>query len=317
MTSRTARKDLVTVVIPAYNKAAYLADAVESVLEQNYPEIELLVFDDGSTDDTRRVLQEWGDRFYWESHPNMGQAATLNKGWAMSKGQILGYLSADDVLKSKCVRAAVETMAARSDVVCTYCDFDLIDSSSRSMRTVRAPDFDYREMVLELVCAPGPGVFFRRTAFEQAGGWDPSLRQMPDLDFWLRLGLVGPFQRIPQVLAAFRVHEGSLTFSSAPQQRADEPVRILERYFSREGIPEHIRQDQPRALSNAMLFSAQLHLRSGRYGTALERVRRAAALFPSNLLRWGFIRRIVNALFNRLGYRLYWLFKMPRVAKKP
>jgi glycosyltransferase involved in cell wall biosynthesis len=306
---------LVTVVIPAFNKAAYLDDAVHSVLAQDYPHIELLVFDDGSTDDTEGVLKRYGNRFYWESHENMGQSATLNKGWRMSRGEILSYLSADDVLRPGCVRAAVEAMQAHPGVVLTYCDFELIDPLSRPIRTVRAENFDYRRMVAEFVCTPGPGVFFRRTAFERAGGWDASLRQMPDYEYWLRLGLLGDFRRIPRTLAAFRVHETSLTFSVTSELSAEEPVRIMEKYFGLANVPPEIRREQLRATSNALLFSAQLHLRSGRFRTAFRHTRRAAALFPANLFRLSVLRRIVNALLNRMGHRLLWLLKPSRAPK--
>ncbi|RME60123.1 glycosyltransferase, partial [Candidatus Parcubacteria bacterium] len=84
---------LVSIVIPAYNAGDFLHEAIDSVLNQTYPNIELIVLDDGSTDHTRDILSSYPKgSFYWESHPNMGQAATLNKGWAMAKGEVLGYL---------------------------------------------------------------------------------------------------------------------------------------------------------------------------------------------------------------------------------
>jgi glycosyltransferase involved in cell wall biosynthesis len=297
---------LVSIVIPAYNYAAFLGEAIESVLAQDYPHVELMVLDDGSTDATAGVLAGYRNRFFWETQQNAGQAATLNKGWLMARGDILGYLSADDMLRPGCVRAAVEALSVRPDVVLTYCDFDLIDPRSRAIRTVRTDDFDYRRMVVEFVCAPGPGVFFRRSAFEGAGGWDPALRQMPDYEYWLRLGLLGEFRRIPRTLAAFRVHENSITFAGTPKQSAEEPVRILEKYFGLEGVPATIRREQPKAMSNAYLTSAQLHLRSGRYAEAFRHVRRAAALYPGSLFQLRFLRRIANALFNRMGHRLIW-----------
>lgn len=301
----------VSIVIPAYNHADFLAQAINSVLAQDYPATELIVLDDGSTDSTRDVLVNYTGRFHWETQQNMGQAATLNKGWKMAKGDILGYLGADDLLRPGCVRAAVEVLEACPDVVLTYCDFELIDPHSQFIRTVCAEEFDYRKMVVDFVCAPGPGVFFRRAAFECAGGWDPSLRQMPDYEYWLRLGLVGGFKRIPRTLAAFRVHEGSYTFSATPPERAEEPVRILNKYFGLAGVPVPIRQERDRAISNALLVSAQLHLRSGRYQSAFGCVRHAASLFPKNLLQPRILRQLANGLFNRLGHRLLWSVKRP------
>ena len=100
----TSLSPLVSIVIPAYNHDRYLGEAIDSILGQDYPNVELIVLDDGSTDGTRQILESYHSRFYWESHKNMGQANTLNKGWRMSKDDLLGYLSADDVLFSQAIR---------------------------------------------------------------------------------------------------------------------------------------------------------------------------------------------------------------------
>src|SRR5258708_13113596 len=83
---------LVSIVIPCYNQGNYLRQAIESVLSQDYPRIELIVLDDGSTDDTQAVLTTYAGRFPCESHANKGQAGTLNKGWRMSQSDTLSHL---------------------------------------------------------------------------------------------------------------------------------------------------------------------------------------------------------------------------------
>jgi len=309
-----ASNPLVSIVVPCYNQGHYLRQAIDSLLSQDYSPIELIALDDGSTDRTPEVLAGYTGRLHWQTQPNAGQAYTLNRGWAMAQGEILGYLSADDLFLPGCVSAAVEALQASPEIVLTYCDFELIDPHSRIIRTVRAREFDYHEMVVNLTCAPGPGVFFRRAAFQRAGGWDPALRQMPDYDYWLRLGLAGAFKRIPRTLAAFRVHEGSATFAATPPEQADEPVRILRKYFGLTGVPAAIRRDEAQAISNALLVSAQLHLRAGRYRAASGCVRRAAGMYPGNLLQPRVVRQLANGLFNRLGHRLLWSLKRPRAT---
>src|ERR1035438_3997655 len=134
---------LVSIVIPAYNYSGYLREAIESVLAQTYRNIELIVIDDGSTDDTRRVLEGYGDRFYWESQENMGQSRTLNKGWGMAKGEILAYLSADDALMPHAVAKSVECLQQNPDAVLSYCNTNFIDLRSRVIRGVTAPEYSY------------------------------------------------------------------------------------------------------------------------------------------------------------------------------
>jgi glycosyltransferase involved in cell wall biosynthesis len=163
-------RPLVSIVMPVYNGEVFLAEAIDSLLAQDYPNIEIIVLDDGSVDGTRAVLETYGKRILWASHENMGQANTLNKGWQMAKGDVLSYLSADDVLFPGAVSASLKYLTG--DVVLTYCDFRLVDSSSKYIRKVSAPDFNFLDMFGRLICQPGPGVFFTRAAFQSAGLWN-------------------------------------------------------------------------------------------------------------------------------------------------
>lgn len=296
----------VSIVIPAYNHARYLSEAIESVLQQDYPGVELIVIDDGSTDATQQVLQSYGDRFAWWTQPNGGQSRTLNAGWNRSRGDVLGYLSADDRLSPAAVRRAVEVLDARPDVSVVYSDYDLIDPLSRRVRTVRTRDFDLVSMVANVDCTVGPGAFFRRSAFEQSGGWSTDLRQSPDLDYWFRVAMIGEFQRIPEVLAGFRVHEESQTFAVADTQRAEEALVIIERLFARTDVPERLIPYRARAMGLSHVRAARQHFRGGRLRQGLRSMSRAARIAPTSLLTVRAMRLLVNAVVARAGHRLLW-----------
>jgi glycosyltransferase involved in cell wall biosynthesis len=283
LTTATASRPLVSIVIPAYNHAAYLAEAIDSVLAQDYPDVELLVLDDGSDDGTLDVLERYTGRCFWDAHPNMGQAATLNKGWAKARGPLLGYLSADDALLPGAVGTLVARLAADPGAVLAYPDYELIDRRSRPIRRVQAPDFDYREMVVRFACPPGPGALFRRSALEAAGPWDPRLRMAPDYDFWLRLGLHGHFTRVPEVLARLRVHDGSQSFAADSEPASEEYVAVTTAYYRSGAVPAALRPARREALSNAYLVAARSHLKSDRYARGLACAWRALALYPGNL----------------------------------
>jgi len=298
--SQSPEAPLVSIVIPAYNYAGFLADAVDSVLAQSYPHIELIVLDDGSTDRTPEVLRLYDGRLRWESQPNMGQAATLNKGWAMARGDLLAYLSADDVLYPAAIGTAVEELGA-ADLVLVYPDYDLVDVRGHRIRTVMAPEFDYRAMVTSWICPPGPGALFRRCAAEAAGPWDTDLQLSPDYDFWLRLGLQGGARRIPKVLAAFRVHEESQSYRAVPASRSDEYQRVTEAYYA-QPVPDDVAAARREALSNAFLLSARSHLRSGRYARGAARAAHALRLDPRQL-RPRTARIIAHGLLNHVRYR--------------
>lgn len=316
--SRAHRPERVSIVIPAYNHARYLDQAIDSVLGQSHPDIQLIVLDDGSTDDTRDVLRRRSGRFHWETHPNMGQAATLNKGWAMSNAAVLGYLSADDYLHRDAAARAVEVLREFPDVVATYCDFNIVDEASHLLSTSTAPEFDYDAMVLRGVCLPGPGAFFRRSTFDAVGGWDRNLRHVPDVDFWLRVGLHGEFRRIPEVLAHYRMHDGSQSFSKIDERQADEIISVLNRLYREPQLPARLRNSYNRSISSAYLLSARLHLYSSRCRVGLRRALAAVACHPRVLVTPRSYRLIAGGLIQRAGQKLVWqLRRLPHKRDEP
>lgn len=305
----------VSIVVPAYNHAEFLKQAIESVLAQSYSEIELIVLDDGSSDNTRDILAAYSGRFFWETHQNMGQAKTLNKGWAMSKGAYLSYLAADDFLHPDAVKTSVETLEANPGVVLTYCDFNMVNAQSRILRRKRTPDFSYSDLSVRLICQPGPGIFFRRGAFERAGFWDESLRRIPDFEYWLRLGLEGKFKRIPEFLASYRMHDQSQSFGPIELSRAEEMVNVISAHFKCARLPPEIVHARSQAMSNAHIVSGRMNLSSGRFVVGLTHNFKAFCLYPFNFLRPRTWRILASGLFERFGYNFVGLFKNMFSAK--
>jgi glycosyltransferase involved in cell wall biosynthesis len=304
----------VSVVIPTYNHAAYLREAIDSVLAQDYPDLELIVVDDGSTDGTRDILASYGQRFEWWSHANRGQSATLNDAWQRARGDVLGYLSSDDRLAPSAVRRAVETLDADPSIVVTYCDYELIDPQSRPIRTVRTREFDHEHMIRDVDCVIGPGAFFLRSVFDGTGGWSTDLRQSADFDYWLRVAFLGRFQRIPEVLAGIRVHEQSQSFIPLDSQRSEEAVAIMQKLFARGELPEHIRSHRRRAMAIACVRAARHHLRAGRYGASLQWLARAGRMEPASLCSPRTARLLLNALVNRPAHLLLQRYRSFRRA---
>lgn len=290
---------LVSIVTPAYNQAEYLAETIDSVLAQDYPNIEYIVLDDGSTDATSEILAKYNGRIRWERHENMGQAKTLNRGWTMSRGTLLGYLSSDDRLVPTAVSQLVATLQRESSVVVAYCDFELMDANGRCFRTVQTEDFSASRLKLDLVCQPGPGALFRRQIFEETGGWAGHLHQVPDFEFWLRASRCGDFVRVPQVLAHYRVHEGSASFRSISPQRSMEIVDVMTAYWG-----DQSDASAKRSLSTAHLISAKSHAQSGRYRAFLKSCSNTFRQNPSSAFQMISWRLITSGLLRRLIYRL-------------
>lgn len=285
----------VSIVIPVYNDEDYVARAIESVLAQDYGDLELIVVDDGSTDRTPAIVDRYADACTVIHQANRGQSAALEAGWTVARGALLGYLSSDDLLRPGAVAALVAALEA-GPAVLAYPDFGIIDAAGELVGTNLVPEYSASALYAELRCLPGPGALFRRWAYERAGPWRRDLRQIPDLEFYLRLGLHGDFVRVPQVLADFRRHAGSTTYRPVPVERADEPVRAV-RGLLASALPAHLASLDRQMLARAHLLTGLMHGQSGRRSAGLHHLLRAMLLHPPVLASraaWGGLRTIIR-----------------------
>jgi glycosyltransferase involved in cell wall biosynthesis len=248
---------LVTVITPAYNRARFLPETVESVLAQGYPNLEYIVLDDGSTDDTRDVMKRYAGQVRYAWHANMGESRTVNKGWAMARGEYITVLNSDDIHLSGMLAASVAFMEERPELLVAYPDWALIDERSQVVQQVQVADYSYAEMVGNCVCLPGPGAMIRRRAFQLEPGRNPHYRLVADFEYWLRLGLHGPFARLPQCLATFRQHAGSAT-SRYRETMAREMLELMTHYFAQPQLPAEIRRLKRRSLSSTYFTVASM-----------------------------------------------------------
>ena len=242
---------LVSIITPAYNRASYLDETIQSVLGQDYPRIEYIVLDDGSTDNTREILQKYTGRIIWETHTNMGETRTVNKGFSMAHGDIVAVVNSDDPLLPGAVSTAVAFMQAHPDILVAYPDWNYIGPDSKVTGHIQVPEGDYLFMVGRHHCSVGPGSFIRRKAFELAGVRDPEFRYVGDFEFWLRLGLYGKFARIPKTLATWRVHPDAASLSHKGAAMAEEHIRLVKKLYSRSELPPEVRKVHAEAFSSA------------------------------------------------------------------
>ncbi|WP_149088236.1 glycosyltransferase [Pseudomonas prosekii] len=284
----------VSIVIPTYNTGRYVLDAIDSVLKQTYQNIELIVVDDGSTDETPELLKACPGDFLRFRQDNAGQSAAMNFGWKQSSGALLGYLSADDRLHPSAIEKIVALMQASPDVVLAYPDFCVIDENSTYVRTINAPDYSDELLVANFQCLPGPGALFKRATWEKVGDWNTELRNIPDMDFFLRFCQHGPFIRVPEPLADFRIHSGSTTYNKSTATRSDEPVRVIQSFFNTADLPKPYIRWKKRAMANAFMLSGFMHGFSGRYALSFRRMAHAAALNPSSI----FSRKMISYIIG-------------------
>lgn len=293
--SAVGQRPRVSIVTPTYNQCEFLAATIESVLAQDYPALEYLVLDDGSTDDTPEVLASFAGRVVSERQANMGQSKTLNKAWRRSDAAYLGYLSSDDLLMPDAISALVDALERDPSAVVAYCDFDIIDNEGRRIRVAHSPDFDHRTMLELLVCPPGPGALFRRSVFETTGGWNEQLRKIADFEFWLRAARFGHFVRVPRVLAQYRVHQESGSIRPIPTERSMEIVETMRAYWA-----DQRDATARRSLASAHLRAAVSHAQSGRVGSALRQFAMSVRYRPKALVSVSAWRALLMASAMRL-----------------
>ena len=199
-----ARGPLVSILTPSFDQAAYLPDNLASVACQSYPHIEHIIMDGGSTDGSLDVLAAAGERVRWRSEPDRGQAHAVNKAFAESGGEIIGWLNSDDAyFDCDVVVDVVAFFERHPDADVIYGHVARVSAEGRITHIIWAPPFSYT--LLRWMCfLEQPGVFFRRRALED-GFLDESFHFAMDWELWLRLGRARRFARMPRVLAIDRV----------------------------------------------------------------------------------------------------------------
>lgn len=289
---------LVSIVTPTYNQAEYLIETIESVLAQDYPNIEYIVIDDGSNDSTSEILRRYSAKIIWWSQENVGQAQTLNKGWLMTNGEIIGYLSSDDILYPDAIRKVVDMLLADDTLVCAFPDSNLIDIKSRVIKKNVCRSFDLENLIVRQECHIGPGALFRRSAFDAVGGWKTNLKLAPDREFWIRLSAYGHFAMCSSILAGYRIHPHSISYKDISEGVSREYLWVLDQYFDGASVPVEIALRKNEAYGYAHLLIARNCFRAGNFKRGLELYNKACDFYPK--LRNVFVKiRILRSILSK------------------
>ena len=197
----------VSIITPSYNQAPFLEQTIQSVLNQDYPDLEYIIVDGGSTDGSLEIIQKYADRLaWWVSESDHGQTDALNKGFARASGEILAWLNSDDTYEPGAVRAAVEWLQAHPESGMVYGDANLIDEQGAVIGRFPAAQTDYARLRRGFVHIPQQASFFRAALWGQVGPLDPSFYFAMDYDLWVRLAKIAPLVYTPQYWANFRLH---------------------------------------------------------------------------------------------------------------
>jgi glycosyltransferase involved in cell wall biosynthesis len=203
---------LVSIVTPCLNMARFIEETVQSVLEQDYANLEYIVIDGGSTDGTLEILERYKGRLRLVSEPDSGTSDALAKGFSLASGQIFGYLNADDTYLPGAIRAAVDQLSGSPGAAAVYGNAYWI--TGEGLRLGRYPVSSWEPELLSQSCfICQPACFFRAAAYREAGGIDPKLHSAFDYDLWLRLSKNRTFVFLERSLANSRMHHENKSLS--------------------------------------------------------------------------------------------------------
>jgi glycosyltransferase involved in cell wall biosynthesis len=208
-------KALVSIVMPSYNQAVYLEKAIQSVLAQSYPSIEIIVIDAASTDGSKKIIERYSNEFaYWQSKKDRGQTDAINQGFEQATGKYLAWLNADDQLLPEAVEQAVEYLEQHPETGLVYGRADYINASDKVIGEFPAAQTDYARLMKAYVHIPQQAAFWRADLWREVGPLDPEMFFAMDYDLWVRLAKVSEIKYLKRKWGQFRLHGDSKTMSN-------------------------------------------------------------------------------------------------------
>ncbi len=292
-------RPLVSIVTPSYNQAAYLETAMRSVLEQDYPNIEYLVADGGSTDGSAEIIQKYAGRLaWWVSEKDQGQADGANKGFRRARGEIVGWLNSDDVYNPGAVVGAVAAFQVNPQAGMVFSDVDSLDGSGQLINIMRFGPRKLEDLMAFKIISQ-PGVFMRRSLLEQVGYLDLNYHLLLDHHLWLRMTLHAPLVYVPGARwSAARFHAAAKNVAQAGAF-GSEAYRLAEWLGSAPEYQELMNQNRKKVWAGAHRLNAFYLLDGGQPGAALKAYWKAFWQYPATALPDWY--RILYALLSPLG----------------
>ena len=301
-----------SVVTPSYNQAQFLEETLRSVLAQDYPSLEYIVVDGGSTDGSVDVIRRHADRLaWWTSGPDEGQASALNQGFAKARGEYLTWLSSDDTYLPGAISRLVEELERNPESVLVYGDAFTTDESSRRLELLTMPPPDFAAMVRRCECfVVQPASLFRRRVWELAGPFTERY-WLFDLEFFLKASAHGTARQVREPLATYRLHTASKSIG-ADLRKARSYVAFGDEVLAPDALPERLRDAARQGRSTAYLRAGDYFYWGFELGEARRYLIKGLALYPRNASR----RWLSLAAKSLLPRRAVMRFRARRHARR-
>ena len=288
---------MVSVVIPAYNAVRYVKEAIDSVLAQTYRNFEIIVVDDGSTDETPRILQQFGEAIRYIRQPNQGLSSARNTAIRNSCAEFIAPLDADDLWEPKYLEVMIDFFEQNSQMGGVYCGFQYTNAVGEIVgrpTTKVVPPEQFREIVMDRGNWLVPSaVIFRKSLAEDVQLFDESIGPVADTDLWIRMSNLAAFAGLPDVLVKYRCHGGNM--SKNPSLMINASHLLTERMFGPpEGDPSQWSKEKQRSYRRLFWAGTQRYLASGDVDSSAAYFLRLFDLSRTTVLDIAFWRSIAR-----------------------
>lgn len=233
MSSGYAAWPRISVVTPSFNQGRFLRETMESIHSQGYPNLEHIVIDGGSTDESTAILAEYDSRLaFWVSEKDQGQTDAIARGFDRATGDVFCWLNSDDVFVPGALKAVGEIFRGRADIDFLYGDAVWIDEAGGFIKHKKEQAFNRFVICFDHNFIPQPSTFWKAKLYRTAGGVDRSFNLAMDADLWLRMAEISKPKHLPQALSMMRFY-GEQKNTRLREQSLIEMQRLRDRYYPR------------------------------------------------------------------------------------
>jgi len=292
---------LVSVIIPTYNRSGFVVQAVQSVLDQTYSNVETIVVDDGSTDNTHEVLRKYQDRISYVYQERSERSKTRNEGFRHSRGNYIAFLDSDDIWLPTKIEEQVQILKEKAAVGVVYTNVQFIDEPGNQYDGELSWDEPIRQVLYEdlmthnVVTGTTSSAMIRRTCLEKVGLFDESMNACEDLDLYRRIARYWEFYKIDLPLVKFRVHPGSTQHNCTMMAKG---LEITIRKISRDTPPEFEYYKNEAIIKNLSQI-ASLYRQDGRLYRFFAFCAKSIFDIPNWILTYSFLKDLVRLFLSK------------------
>jgi glycosyltransferase involved in cell wall biosynthesis len=272
----------ISIVTPSYNQSQFLEETIRSILLQGYPNLEYIIIDGGSSDNSIEIIKKYQKYLsYWVSEPDEGPADAINKGWRKTTGEIIAYLNSDDAYLPGTLAAVAEAFQNKQDIL-AICGNELrVDSEG--FVTLQKSEMSNEKIdhssLLNLNFISQPATFIRASILKLLGGMNLNIRYIFDFELWLRLTRLSPIKRIPNLLAITREHDKTITLTQRPKI-GSELSQVIASEVKKTPF-DLTRKQKQYILFKVNSLAIDLHLEKDNYLESIEHALKAFLISPN------------------------------------